>query len=369
MAGDASEIHVVTRGDLARGTADRPWRDPDGILEMEEARRAALLANPLAVDDDEPVQLVGTRGGEVIGRLDLVKGSMRVDGHDLDCLWGSALVVPERHRRTLMGISLILKAQALAEVAGAAGPSQVAYSVYSRLKWMDVTLPRYVLMRRSRAVVDRLVSPPLRGVAACVADPVLVLHQSLLGLVRKAAGRGLRTSPADRLPPDVEARVISDVPNVSFHRSNRWLEWLLGHSFERDPRNRRALHLVHDRSGAVVAYFLVKSRFYPQASQRGFRDVYLGSLHDWVILDPQSVSFEHIVLFAVHELARWDVDAVEVCIPPDVVRPRLGRLGFRRVGEMHVVVRPAASSMLALPENADSSRWRVRPGEGDYSFS
>jgi len=81
------------------------------------------------------------------------------------------------------------------------------------------------------------------------------------------------------------------------------------------------------------------------------------------------VSFEHIVLFAVHELARWDVDAVEVCVPPDVVRPHLGRLGFRRVGEMHVVVRPAASSMLALPENADPSRWRVRPGEGDYSFS
>jgi hypothetical protein len=363
-------IHVITRGELAAGPDYDRWHDPDRLAPMTEPKRATLLANPFPIEDDDPVQLIGTLGGEVIGRLDLVAGGIDVDGETVRCLWGSALYVPEQHRHTLMGVSLILKAQGLAASAGAAGPSQLAYPVYQKLKWLDAELPRYVLLRRSRSVVERYLSSPLpRRLATSAADAGLLVHRALVEGARLLLVRGIRAEATTALPPELDEALAQRSEVVRFHRSSDWFRWLVSHTFEDDARNRRGLYVVRAADGSALAYFLVKARFYPEASQRGFRNLHLGSLHDWLVLDERALPFEHLALLAVEALAAWDVDAVEICLPPDHAGARLARFGFRAVGEMHVVVRAAPSSALARPEHARTGSWWVRPGEGDYSFS
>jgi len=361
---------VLTRSELEAGPDYGRWRDPDRLAPLDEPKRSTLLANPLAQDGDEPVQLIGTLDDEVIGRLDLVRGAIDVGSESVPCLWGSALLVPEQHRGTLMGLKLIMKAQSLGAAAGAAGPSQLAYPVYRDLKWLDAELPRYVLLRRSRSVVERYVRRGLpASVASSVADAGLLAHRGLLAGLRAAVTRGVRAERVEALPAELEDALGRRRGDVRFHRSQAWLRWLVTHAFEDDARNRRALYVVRDAQDAPLGYFLVKSRFYAQASHRGFRDLHLGSLHDWLVLDERALPFERLVLLAAAELARWDVDAVEVCLPHDAAGARLARLGFRRAGEMHVVVRGAPGSPLTAPEHADTSTWWVRPGEGDYAFS
>src|SRR5207249_1375221 len=154
---------------------------------------------------------------------------------------------------------------------------------------------------------------------------------------------------------------------VAMHRSKAWFDWVLHETFF-DDGHRRELFLVRDRHEEVVAYFLVKARRYETASHHGFRNMYLGSLHDWLAFDQDTVDLPQLILLAIQTLMRWSVDAVEICLPPDA-QLDLRRWGLVPVGEMHVVVKGSPTSQLARPELQRNGLWRVRPGEGDYVFS
>ena len=153
------------------------------------------------------------------------------------------------------------------------------------------------------------------------------------------------------------------------HRSTAWFDWLLGHTFFDDEQHRRELYLVVDSANEVVGYFLVKARRYDRVADREFRNVYLGSLHDWMIFDQRALRFAQILMLAIEAMSPWNVDAIEVCLPRDVPSLDLRRWGFVPAGEMHVLVKPARGSVLADPELRRPELWQVRPGEGDYTFS
>jgi hypothetical protein len=338
---------------------------------MSEAKRAALLANPRRGDDDEPIQLIGTLGDRVIGRMDVVVGGAHTTTRPVRIAWGSGFHVPEEHRSTLMGVTLLLTMQRLFEAVGAAGPSQLAYPLYKGLRYHDVAMPRYVLLRHSRPVIERFVGPRRgTGAAAVLADLGLIPLRGAVAAWTAVRTRGLRTERTDTVTPELESRMALG-PGVllSFERSKAWLDWVLTHRFHEGQRHRRELHLVRDAAGAVVAYFLVKARHYPRASHHGFPNLYLGSLHDWWVFDEGAVELSQLLLLAVRAVAPWGVHALEVCLPPDAQSLSLRRYGLVRVGEMHVVVRGEPGSPLADAGLADPRVWRVRPGEGDYIFS
>jgi len=144
------------------------------------------------------------------------------------------------------------------------------------------------------------------------------------------------------------------------HRSAAWLDWVVRESFGAKG-HRRALYLVTDRAGEVVAYILVKARDYSGVTRWQLRNLRLGSLVDWGIFDPGAVRLEDLVLLAVEALDDWDLHAFEACVP----QGRLWRLGFVPVGAQHVMVRAADGSALAR----DPRAWAIRPGEGDHAFS
>ena len=125
---------------------------------------------------------------------------------------------------------------------------------------------------------------------------------------------------------------------------------------------------MRDRRGQVVAYFLVKARPYTGVTEWGFENLDLGSLIDWGIFEPRLVGLQQLVFLALGELTRWRVDAMEVCVPPDAGAPRLGRFGFKRMREQHVMVYANAGSVLARPESRQVSRWSGPPGRGRSCF-
>jgi hypothetical protein len=361
-----TEIHTISRSELATDPGWDRWHDPDAIAPISPRKRKALLENPLARGDDDPVQLVGTLDGRVIGRLDLVGGSLHVHGKEVPCYWGSALYVPEEFRRTLMGVKLILAMQRMHHTVGASGVSRLVYPLYRNLRWLDFELPRFVLVRRSRPIVERYVGGGVLGAGVrTIADATLRAHGSFL-----SAWTRLRVSPfkAEQMPEFPEAlasRLRACDGLVVGHRSPAWINWLLRSSFDEAP-SRRALFGVIGTNGHVAGYFLVRARTYELVTERKFRNLHLGSLQDWAAFDA-SLRFEHITLLAARELFKWHVDAVEVCVPHDQPSVGLARVGFVRIGSMYILVNVTEKSPLSQVTKPEA--WRLRPVEGDNFFS
>jgi hypothetical protein len=363
-------IHVVCKAELAADAWSARWDDPDRLAELTPEKRAALLSNPLSTSDDDPMQLVGTIGERVVGRWDLIVGRFEAGGEPIPCHWGSGLAVPAEYRRTLLGVQLILKQRSLAHTAGVCGVSQLAHPIFAGLKWHDFAMPRHIALRRSRSVVERyLGSGPAGRVGRAAADAGLLGQRTYLGALRRLRAVGLRCEQVDRMGSELDEALARPDRPVAAHRSSAWVNWLVGNSFHAEPQSRRGLFYIRDEDERVVAYFLAKCRLYEAASHHGFRNVLLGSLQDWLVLDSSRVDLERILLFAVERLSAWNVDAIEVCLPEDEAATPLARLGFARVGELHVLVGASSKSPLAAPAYREAGAWRLRPAEGDNFFS
>ncbi len=363
-----ADIHILTKRELATDPRWDRWYDPDAIATILPVKRKALLENPFAGGDDDPIQLVGTLDGRVVGRLDLVGGALDVLGEHVRCYWGSALYVPEEFRKTLMGVKLILAMQRMHHTVGASGVSRLVYPLYRNLRWLDFELPRYVLVRHSRSVVERYVGAGLAGASArAIADTALRAHGMAIRPWARHRVRRFDAQQISEFPEALAPTLRVSGRAVSGHRSAAWMNWLLRSHFD-EQSTRRGLFTVIGPNNEISGYFLVRARTYERITERSFRNLYLGSLQDWAALDP-TLKFEHMTLLAVRELAKWNVDAIEVFVPDDESSAGLRRLGFVRAGSMYVLANASEESPLRSPQFATPSAWRVRPAEGESFFS
>lgn len=314
------------------------------------------------------MQILATDAGRVIGRLDLVAAEIDGPAGPVPCFFGSALEVSNAARGRGVGTALLHEQESLRPASAACGPSRLSFPLYSKLGYTAIALPRYVLVRRTGPLLERWLGHGIgQRAAAFVADGAVASHQRLLRAARKRAARSLTSEAVDAWPHGLGlGRYDRDA--FAFHRSPAWLDWLVRESFLEPGDHRRGLYVVRDAAGTAVAYFLVKSRVYSGVTEWGFDRLDLGSLVDWGGLVPAAVRFDQLALLAIEALSAWDVGAIEVCVPPDVTASRLRRLGLVRVRAQHVMVRDTSGDP-RLQGSGDASRWRVRPGEGDYAFS
>jgi hypothetical protein len=362
-----TSFHLVTKADLASGHLGGPWDDPEGLLSMSPQKRQALLSNPLSDDPQDPVRILAIRESAVIGRQDIVVGRIRVRGKDLQCLWGSDLAVPEQFRSSLAGVNLVLQLQRRHHTVGACGISQMVYPVLQRLRWRDIPMPRYVLLRTSRPVVERfLPSGVASTISRVVLDTTLRAHGRILSAWAARKARGLDYERVEAMTPDMEPYLARADAPIAAYRSPAWINWLLANEFNEELPVRPSLYYVHDHAGAVLGYFLVKATTYPL--HRGFSNVKVASLKDWMIFDTERLDTEGVILCAVEALSRWDVEVIEICLSGRGALPALRKWGFVRRGELHLMLKASSGSPLSEVAVSDQAS-ELRPAEGDNFFA
>jgi len=186
----------VRKSDLAADAWTHGWDDPDGIARYDAARRAALLHNPASESDDDVVSLVGLAGRRVIGRFDAINGRLRLDGTEVPVVWGSSLFVAPEFRAGGMGLRLMLRFQALAPTVAVCGISQAVHPIYQKLRWTEFQMPRFVLVRRSRAFLESVLGAHAASrAAAAMVDAGLAIHRRL-----RADRRGATIERLDAAP-------------------------------------------------------------------------------------------------------------------------------------------------------------------------
>lgn len=358
-------LRVVRKGEIS---AIPSWDDPYGLAGLTPQKRSALLNNPLSRSEDDPAQILGLQANKVIGRIDLIPGALLVNGQTIQMLWTSAYYVPEEHRGTLVGVMIVLKMMSLHHTIGACGVSQMALPIFQKLKWLAFTQPRFLLVRRSRSVIERFLGSGVGATLATnAADTALLAHRAALRSWAAINGRGLRVHEVPEMSRDMDDKLRHLAQPIGIHRSAAWVNWLLRENFEDDPTRRRGLFYVEAPDGRAIGYFLLRMRLFEQASHRGFKNVLLGSLHDWMSFDRNRLSDYQIVMLATRELDSWGADAVEICTDNSGLQSALKRTGFLRVGELCTFVCRGKASPIAHRFEAQTD-WRLRPADGDNFF-
>jgi hypothetical protein len=353
-------IKLTTRKHLREPTG---LSSEDGLAAVSPEFRELLLTNPAAYGDEtEPVQVLGLKDNQVIGRMNLVKGEICVEGQVLPVLWGSGYIVPPEHRPTGVGLMILLRMQGLPYTLGVIGASQMAAPLYQKLKWIELVAPRFVLLRRLRPVLERYLGPGLLTALGCALGNVgLKALGRLLALRTRMATRGLVVEPVARMPESLDAQLHRIDKPAFCRRSAAWLNWILsarsGHP---------ALFLVKNRERKTVGYFLITHRHHDEGGGGKWRNFLLGSVKDWMTFDPAAVSDAQLVLLAINELMRRQVDVIDVCAAEPETGLVLRRCGLKEVGGMHFHFRPLPNTPLAKAELHRLEAWRFRPADGDY---
>jgi GNAT superfamily N-acetyltransferase len=367
-------IQHLTLGDLA---GPSPWQhlhDLDAIAPMSPAKREIVLANPFTDDPDTVVQLLASIDDTIVGRVDLMPGALLVHGQRIMTSWGSGMYVPEHHRGKGIGKALAQHRETVHETCCSCGVSQMLLPIYTKLGWTDFPMQRYIHLRTARPVAQRLFGASLLGkAAAAVGNLAVAAHHGVLACARHMTSRGLRVECVDAMPnatSNTWAELLAprDIP-VAVERTVASINWMLRGCFEPHPRNRQDLFLITDQHDQPVGYALTKLRYHETASHRGFRDILLGSVQDWMIFDDRRLSVRGLALLVTRELAARHADAVEICLPASLGSGGLRTLGFVPLGAQHLLFKAAPTSPLADAHLANPASWRFRPCEGDNVFT
>ena len=362
----AYSIQVIHLADLVDESYRKGFDDPEKIANITPQKIAALQSNPFSHSPDDPVCLLGLSGRRVIGRLDLFLGEFLVDGISVPAIWGSYLFVSPEQRKGGMGLSLILKMQSLAQAVGVCGVSQMVYPIYKNLRWLDFTMPRFILIRRSRSVVNRYCGYGVHStILAAGVDAVLWTQRRALRLLART---GIKARSIASAPTEWD-KYLRPSARVAPQRSAAWINWAIQNGLSDDPLAKQGLFEVSDGSGRALGYFLIKQRFHSTASQQGFKDLLLCSLQDWAAFEPGRIATTDFVFQAMLVLEQWGGDALEVCLPNSADGGRLRKYGFFSAGQLHLLVKPARGSILSKEEFHDHTNWRIAPADGDNFLS
>jgi hypothetical protein len=334
----------------------------DGLGAIPEDLRHLYLTNPsLGGIDGSPVQILGLKGDEVVGRINLVFGRICVEGEDVPILWGSAFKVPPNHRSSGLGAMIVLTMQNLPYAVGAVGASQMALPLYQRLNWIDFKIPRFVLLRHCRPVLQRRFgSGLLPSAAIAVGDLFLAAAVHRVARRIRMATRSLSVKEMMHMPDELDSQVRRIDKPASCLRSVAWINWILSLQ-----KGTPGLFLVKDGQGRTVGYFVITHRSHKEGIGL-YEDFILGSVKDWMTFDSSAVTDTQLVFLAINQLMRRSVDVVEVCVAEPEVGLALCRHGLKRLDDLHFTFRPLPDSPLAKPTYHHIEVWRIRPADGDY---
>lgn len=323
-----------------------------------------LLHKPTGYKPEEVCQVLIKDGQNVVGGVNCFTTRLSMDGEVSEIQSGSHLYVEEEYRKLDVGADLFMKFTFLhpSQCCLTGGISQMALKMYKVLKYAVFEIPRLIYLRKSRSVVQAILkseSPILSPIIA-VADLCLALHRELTNLLTVNLRKKYKVYTEKEVPDEVEAIVIGDNSRYMEVHDKKWFEWALKYSFSEDDRNQKKLYSIR-RNGHIEAFFLVKMEFFAQASSRGFKNVYLGSIMEWGIAKDSQLKESDLYLLALKYFPK-NCDGIQVASSnPETVK-RLKKYLFVGVGQSNMAARLAGKK---LKEYNDINQWRIRLAAGD----
>ena len=360
------EIHYYNRTIRElRENIEPPFQDPHHIMSsMSKGRINAVLNNPSGCDDTDVCQILALDGDVVVGVTNPFLGRLLINGETVTVQNGSNLFSHEDYRKVNVGGDLFMKSTKLHPSGNnlRAGISQMALPLYHAMKYSVFEFPRMIYLKKSRSVVQAFLHSEgwWTNPIIWAADSCLWFHQQMINLHNAICYGSYTVEEVKECPDEVEQIVLQDAhPYMELH-DKAWFNWSLNYSFSEDKRTKRKLYVVK-RKEKVEAFFLTKQEFFKQASRRGFKNVYLGSIMEWGIDKQSKLQEKGLVLLALCQFEH-SIDGIQYATNDESVLRRLKRWLFIRIGTANIAIRLRGIKDVAVK---DVNNWRIRLAASD----
>lgn len=342
-----------------------PFRDPHNIMSsLNEKMRDAVLNNPTVYDDSDVCQILALDGDVVVGCTNPFPGRLLINGDVVGTQNGSTLFSHEDYRKENVGGELFFMISKLHPTGNNfyTGISQMALPLYKVLKYTVFEFPRMIYLRKSRSVIEALLhscswwtKPLIWG-----ADTCFWLHRRVVGLHNATCYRRYIVEEVKKCPDAVENIVLRDEhPYMEFH-DKAWFDWSLNYSISEDERTKRRLYVVKSNE-KVEAFFLIKQEFFKQASSRGFKNVYLGSVMEWGIDKSSNLEEKDVVLLSLNHFD-GNIDGIQYATSDYTTARKLRRWLFVGIGMSNIGIRLRSIKDATIK---DIDNWRIRLAGSD----
>ena len=334
---------------------------------------SALRRNPFARSDATIAKIAGFCEGEEAGSEYVFPLLIKFGDAEFEALAGSSLCVDSRFRRSGLGMDIpeLGWQHSPSRIGMGAALSQMALPVHHLLDYSVFLLPRNVMLVKSRAIIENKLNGVVASSVKSVVDFCIAAYALLLRATAAFALAGIRIDEVAADDDDAlgevadltkdDAALFSEVHDV------RWLKWHMTESFSKDGPLRL---FVARKKGDIVGFYMTKRRFHEQASHRGFKNVWLGSVVEWQTRPEFCGKLGWLLVDGALHLRKDGVDAVEVSTADRALNGFFRRLGWRQVGESNFVVKAGEGSPLFGNEDMSKiENWRLRPAMGDAGLS
>ena len=238
----------------------------------------------------------------------------------------------------------------------------MAQPIYKILKYKLFEFPRLIYLRKSRSVIHALLKTEscLCRPLIWIADFFLWLHVFFIKLINYFKFSKYSIEESKTVSDEVEQIVMSDQhPFMEIH-DKAWLQWCLDHSFSDSVKNMKKLYLIK-KSGKMEAFFVTKQEFFEQASSRGFKNVYLGSVVEWGIAPACNLDEKDIYLLSLRCFDK-NIDGIQVATSDNQIAKKLKRCLFIAIGNATMAYK---LKKIKSEELSDIKNWRIRIAGGD----
>jgi hypothetical protein len=315
-------------------------------------------------DDDDPISLVAMVDDHPVGRINLLKGMLVLNGESIPVYWGCGLEVPPEQRTTGAALVLLARMRSMSPGTGAVSVSQLALPLYKKLGWIDIVAPRYVLPARPSTYLKhrfgRSVLVRAGGGAIDVAvSAYRLMWRSVLGVLHSK----FVVTEISRFDETEHGPFEPDT--LQPYRTGRSASWLNRIMSEGPKDNNRRLFLVRDRLQKVVGYFVTAVALRRNVDNNRFGDIEVATLRDWVAFERGGATESDVLALGLRQLLTVSCDVVELCVPTTQPSRLLRLMGMVRIGQLSFVLRVTPELMAKRPDLADPSKWWFRPGDGD----
>lgn len=343
---------------------DRIYRDPYNIASsLCKSMKEAVLNNPSGYKEDETCQILALDDDVVVGCTNPYSGRIYIDKEVLPTQSGSYLFSHEDYRKDNVGGELFLRIANLPPSKNCffSGISQMAIGLYRVLKFTIFEFPRMIYLRKSRSVIQSILKTdsPIIYPIIWGADACLAIHRWILKISNKESRHGYEVVESKTVPQEVEDIILNDPHPFAEYHNKEWLEWNLNYSLTDEPRIKK-LFLIK-KNNVIEAFFVTKQQFFEQASSRGFKNIYLGSVMEWGISPDSQLTEKDINLIAIHHFDR-NIDGIQVATTDELLAKTLKRYLFVPIGCANVGVRLKS---IKDPRIKDINNWRLRVAGSD----
>ena len=348
-------------------------RDLKVVCDVDAKMVDTFRANPFSESEASIAKIAGYVNSDEAGYEFVFPLRLRMPTGEIEVLAGSTLYVNPVYRRSGLGMDLpeLMWQNSPSKVALGASLSQMALPVHQMLDFIVFLMPRNIMLWRSRALVETKLKGFTAKCVTFVLDCGIWLYSLLQKMICSLKLNGLtieEVSPDDDSMLGTVAELISEdsAPFAEVHDA-RWLKWHMTESFSKDGQMR--LFALRKR-GEVVGFYMTKKRFHVQASHRGFKNVWLGSVMEWQVKKGFEKKLGWILVHAALRLKKEGMDAVEIPSADKSLNRFLRRIGWRQIGESNFVIKAGEGSPLfGNEEMARIENWRLRPAMGDAGLS